>query len=124
MTRPVFQGILNTNNTFKVKIDQMEEEKVKMIIDINEKSKDINDMCEKLQSLQQKTDEHEILLENVQRKGLRFQSISGDDRKIKFYTGLPNCATFIAVYDTAAPHANRKNTKLDQKDELLMTLIK
>ena len=113
MTRPVFQGILNTNNTFKVKIDQMEEEKVKMIIDINEKSKEINDLCEKLQSLQQKTDElsqlkeeNEILLENVQRKGLRFQSISGDDRKIKFYTGLPNCATFIAVYDTAAPHAN------------------
>ena len=27
------------------------------------------------------------------------------------------------MYDTVAPHANRKNNKLDQKDELLMTLI-
>ena len=44
VSNPVFQGILNTNNTFKIKIDQMED-KVKMMMDINKKSIQINDLC-------------------------------------------------------------------------------
>ena len=44
VSNPVFQGILNTNNTFKNKIDQMED-KVKMMMDINKKSIQINDLC-------------------------------------------------------------------------------
>ena len=131
VTRPLFQGILTTNNSLKIQIDQLQEDKVKMMMDINTKTSEINALCEKLESLKQKTDdlmklkeENLILLENVQRKSLSYQSITGNDKKIKFYTGLPNCETFIVLYETTAPHANRKNTKLDQKDELLMTLIK
>ena len=101
ITRPIFQGILNTNNSLKFKIAEMEEDKVKMMMDISEKCKEINDLCEQLDILKQKTDEltalkeeNIILLENVQRKSLSYHSIAGDDKMMKFYTGLPNCETF------------------------------
>ena len=131
LTFSLVHGILATNNSLKHKIDSLQDIIIILKRDINSRTCELNKMAERLEALRKQADEleklkedNQILLENAQRKSLSYKAIANSNKKLKFYTGLPNTATFIAVFESAAPHAKRKRTKLDQKDELLMTLIK
>jgi len=62
------------------------------------------------------------LKEEFSKTTINSKSIAKDDKKTRFYTGLPNYSTFVLVFKAAANHVRRRKTKLSRKDELLLTL--
>ena len=50
--------------------------------------------------------------------------IANSDSKTAYYTGLPNYATFVTIFNQASRHIKRKRTKLMLEDEMLLTLTK
>lgn len=81
----------------------------------------------KLQTLQQQIsqlqEENKKLSEKVE-TCFGHSFIVNSDTKTSYYTGLPNYATFVTIFNQASKHVKRKNTKLVLQDEMLLTLTK
>jgi DDE superfamily endonuclease/Helix-turn-helix of DDE superfamily endonuclease len=62
--------------------------------------------------------------ENKARSPFRSDLIADSDIKTKYYTGLPNYATFRLVLENTQKHLIRTGSKLAAVDELFLTLVK
>ena len=131
LTYPLIKGILKTNTLLKNQQDTLKHEIMEngQVLEsqrdqISALELELENLKAKLTDLEKLKEENELQIEMLQTKTISFASLSESNKKIKFYTGLPNTSTFMAVFETTKVHANRKNTKLDHKDELLLTLLK
>lgn len=128
ITLPLLNSIIETNNYFKICHDANVVEKKNIICEFNLKIKELQEIKDKCTTLENKIKqlsvENDILHETFRQKIISFNNLDGNDKKLKFYTGLPNCETFKVIYEEAKVHAKRKKSKLDPMDEMLLTLLK
>ena len=74
------------------------------------------------------TDDYSYLYERPREQGRVYDEdyFSGDDDKVKFYTGLPTFQILKKTFDFIAPHSTRRSpqTALNKFQEFIMVLIK
>lgn len=74
------------------------------------------------------TDDYSYLYERPREQGRVYDEdyFSGDDDKVKFYTGLPTFEILKKTFDFIAPHSTRRSpqTALNKFQEFIMVLIK
>ncbi|KAL3880033.1 hypothetical protein ACJMK2_032305 [Sinanodonta woodiana] len=124
----LMQLILAINRQFKVQLDTLQKEKDVLLNDLAAHLHELNDVqCKNVEltkKLKAADDKNAILMKSFEQKSIEFKNMQDNDKKIKFYTGLPNSDTFLSLFEETCTHAKRHKTKLKHKDELLMTLIK
>ena len=101
LTFSLVHGILATNNSLKHKNDSLQDINIILKRDISSRTCELNKMAERLEALRKQADEleklkedNQISLENAQRKSLSYKAIANSNKKLKFYTGLPQHCNF------------------------------
>ncbi|KAK6168738.1 hypothetical protein SNE40_019923 [Patella caerulea] len=123
----LLQNILYTNQYLKNSVDQKSFE----IDDIKKQAyidkQELKDNLVKLETqVQNLKDQNCQLIQKNSSQVLAFENFKDDDddKKIQFYTGLPNISTFNAIFETIKNDSLPKKKGLSEQNELFLTLIR
>lgn len=108
-------------------IEQYQDDFTTLLNQNNMLQQQFDSCVDRMNSLQIQVQSLENEITSLQAKVLTCLSndfIKCNDDRTSYFTGLPNYSTFLVVFEHARRHITRKNTKLDLKDELLLTLVK
>ncbi|XP_030834231.1 uncharacterized protein LOC115921180 [Strongylocentrotus purpuratus] len=116
------QSSVSTEEAYQCKIKKLEEELLAVKQERNECREEFNKLQEDCQKYQEESDK---LKEQLEGKCLSSKIIQGDDKKCRFFTGLP-LSVYVKTFEQLrkfVPHATTKDS-LSYEDQFFFTLVR